>query len=290
MDCSHFPDYQRWLFGDKEFDRTHGLDLYDQAARQYDPTLGRFRRPDPLAESFYGVSPYLFCIANPLLLVDKDGEKVEIYATKLPGAHDWIQDGSDATHTFILVTDKNGNKHRFAYGALEHPIAANIGIGGRLQAITYDQDTDIINGKNTDDLKAKITVAPPRDMSEEEFDQKVINVAKSFGNNEGIHYRIDGGSNPNDTYGNCNSSTSTILLKAGVPKEQIEKIKKQIPGKKWGFESTAKPWTKEEQQKAVDNKKLDTFDTTRIILSIVFPFNIVNTIYFLQISYEKNKK
>ena len=44
MDCGYIQGYQRWLFGDKEFDRTSGLDLYDFEARAYDPALGRFRR------------------------------------------------------------------------------------------------------------------------------------------------------------------------------------------------------------------------------------------------------
>ncbi|MBD5320439.1 MAG: hypothetical protein HDS07_06055 [Bacteroides sp.] len=266
MGCSHVTDYQRWLFGDKEFDRTHGLDLYDQAARQYDPILGRFRRPDPFAESFYGVSPYLFCIANPLLLVDKDGEKVEIFTTKLPSDSQILKDWSHATHTFILVTDQNGIKHRFAYGAKGDQLAAGLGVGGRLQCLNYNQDEAVSSGENTADLKKIIEVAPPADMSQEEFDQKVIEVAKSFGDNEGIKYRLDGGTSSNDTYGNCNSSTSTILLKAGVSKEQVEKIKQQIPGLKWGFESTAKPWTKEEQKKAVENKKR-AVDAARVILT-----------------------
>ena len=47
MDCGYIPAYQRWLFGDKELDRTSGLDLYDFEARAYDPALGRFRQPDP---------------------------------------------------------------------------------------------------------------------------------------------------------------------------------------------------------------------------------------------------
>ncbi len=74
MDCASTNAYQRWLFGDKEFDRTHGLDLYDQAARQYDPITGRFRSPDPLAESFAPFSPYLFGAANPLINNDPTGE------------------------------------------------------------------------------------------------------------------------------------------------------------------------------------------------------------------------
>ena len=51
--------------------------------------------------------------------------------------------------------------------------------------------------------------------------------------------------------GNCNTSSSTILLKSGVSKETIEKIREQIPGIKTGFDSETKPWTSEEQKKAI---------------------------------------
>ena len=76
MDCGYIPAYQRWLFGDKEFDRTSGLDLYDFEARAYDPALGRFRQPDPLAEKYRPLSPYLYCAANPLNQVDPSGMKI----------------------------------------------------------------------------------------------------------------------------------------------------------------------------------------------------------------------
>ena len=52
-------------------------------------------------------------------------------------------------------------------------------------------------------------------MSEEEFDKRVIDAANSFGNNPRIHYDIltpEG----DEITGNCNSSSSTILSKAGV--------------------------------------------------------------------------
>ena len=78
MDCGYIPAYQRWLFGDKEFDRTSGLDLYDFEARAYDPALGRFRQPDPLAEKYRPLSPYLYCAANPMIMVDPTGEVIDV--------------------------------------------------------------------------------------------------------------------------------------------------------------------------------------------------------------------
>lgn len=114
----------------------------------------------------------------------------------------------------------------------------------------YSQDIDIIYGNDTENVKRIIPIDHPSNMSSEEFDQNIINVAESFGNNPDITYCIIPLS---DTTGNCNSSTSTILLKAGITKEGIERIKEKIPGICWGFSSEEKPWTSEEQQKVINN-------------------------------------
>ena len=42
----------------------------DYGARQYDPILGRWFAQDPLAENYYGISPYAFCVGNPVRYVD----------------------------------------------------------------------------------------------------------------------------------------------------------------------------------------------------------------------------
>jgi RHS repeat-associated protein len=64
---------QPYKFGDKELDRSNGLDFYDFAWRQYDPTLMRFTTPDPLAEKYYSVSPYVYCLNNPVRYTDPTG-------------------------------------------------------------------------------------------------------------------------------------------------------------------------------------------------------------------------
>ena len=39
----------------------------------YDFAVGRWLSPDPLAEKYYGISPYVFCGNNPLRYIDPDG-------------------------------------------------------------------------------------------------------------------------------------------------------------------------------------------------------------------------
>jgi hypothetical protein len=53
----------------------HGLDTYDYGARQYNPILARWDRIDPLAEEYYDVSPYVYCVNNPVNAIDPDGRK-----------------------------------------------------------------------------------------------------------------------------------------------------------------------------------------------------------------------
>ena len=60
-------------YGTKELDRQAGLDLYDFAARQLDPALGRTTTQDPLAEKYYSISPYTWCASNPIRNTDPTG-------------------------------------------------------------------------------------------------------------------------------------------------------------------------------------------------------------------------
>ncbi len=69
---------QPYKYNGKEFDHVHGLNWYDYGARQYDPILARWDRIDPLAEKYYGVSPYTYCIDNPINAIDLKGK--EVYA------------------------------------------------------------------------------------------------------------------------------------------------------------------------------------------------------------------
>ena len=239
---------QKRKYNGKEFDNMHGLNTYDYGARQYNPVTARWDRMDPLAENYSRVSPYVYCLNNPVKYIDPDGNKVYLFATKLPGTHVPF-----ATHTFIVVSNGKGIRYA-AYG----PENGNPFGRDRLAQCWYKQDIqvykDFFTGKKNENNKKCQPVPVPENMTSEEFDNKVIETINSFGNNSGIKYNIFP---TGETEGNCNTSSSTILLKAGVSEEEMKKLEENIPDINTGFETQkdkAKPWTKEEQEKAVQDK------------------------------------
>ena len=57
---------QRYKYNGKELDRMHGLDWYDYGAHYSDAAIGRWHSIDPLCEKYYDVSPYAYCLDNPI--------------------------------------------------------------------------------------------------------------------------------------------------------------------------------------------------------------------------------
>ena len=237
---------QPYRYTGKELDQMHGLDLYDFHARPYDARLGQFTMIDPCAEKYYYVSPYVYCLNNPIRYVDPDGKKVYLYATTLPGTNIPF-----ATHTFIVITDNKDNvKKYYAFGSEYDGIKG--ATGGRLMQRRYNQDINVYNGNDTEHIKAKIPILTPANMKEEEFENRISEVAESFGNNESITYMFI----PiKETQGNCNTSSSTILLKSGLSEKDLENLKTLIPGVVTGFDSYTRPWTKKEQDEAVSRER-----------------------------------
>ena len=67
---------QPYRYTGKELVRFQGLDWLDYGARWYDPATLRWNGVDELAEKYTPVSPYVYCLDNPILYFDPDGNKV----------------------------------------------------------------------------------------------------------------------------------------------------------------------------------------------------------------------
>lgn len=64
------------MFLDLCFSDGSGLELYDFHARNYDPQIGRWYNVDPLAYQTPSVSPYVFVMNSPIMLIDPDGQTI----------------------------------------------------------------------------------------------------------------------------------------------------------------------------------------------------------------------
>ena len=240
-------------YSGKELETRYGLNFSHHGTRLMLNDLTRSATPDPLAALTPGITPYVYCCGNPINHTDPSGREVILYATTLPGTCTDLQINFP-THTFIVVRNPKLGTHIFAYGPTDD---GGKGVSGDLGRVYYKQDKRIAQG-STRGLKNKFVIEPPEGMTSDEFDQKVIDVANSFGNHPGIRYVLI----PfKPTQGDCNSSTSTILLKSGVSPEKIDDLDDEMDGANAGFNSTPKPWTAEEQeQAAAEQQKLDEYD------------------------------
>ena len=75
---------QPYKYNGKELDRKGGLDWYDYGARMYDPVLGRWHVADPMSEKNYSITPYGYCLNNPVKHIDPDGKQVIPVPSPLP--------------------------------------------------------------------------------------------------------------------------------------------------------------------------------------------------------------
>ena len=69
---------QPYRFGGKELVIANGLNEYDFGARQYYQAVPHFTKPDPMAEKYYWLSPYLYCANNPVNYVDPTGNIIQM--------------------------------------------------------------------------------------------------------------------------------------------------------------------------------------------------------------------
>ena len=68
-------DENRWRYaGKEEQGDVTGIPYDDFGARLYDPHLGTWLAPDPMAEKYPALSPYLYCAGDPVNVVDPQGD------------------------------------------------------------------------------------------------------------------------------------------------------------------------------------------------------------------------
>lgn len=54
------------------------LGTLDYGARHYDPRIARWTVPDPMAEKYYWINPYVAYMSNPVMFIDFDGREIRV--------------------------------------------------------------------------------------------------------------------------------------------------------------------------------------------------------------------
>jgi len=129
---------QDYKYNGKELDRKGGLDWYDYGARRYDAALGRWHAADPMAEKYYGWSPYNYCVNNPIKYIDPNGQTIVIWYKNEAGRDlSFSYSGGNVTHSnpFVqaVITAYQYNKAN----------GAKAGNGGGVSTVAIVENTDI---------------------------------------------------------------------------------------------------------------------------------------------------
>jgi RHS repeat-associated protein len=119
---SPLPLQEKERFNGMELEPNHGLNLLDYGARRHDPALGRFTTMDPLAEKYYAISPYVYCLNNPVKYVDPDGR--------------------DISFTYGYKKDENGNYLKNKSGGY-NLIGVTMNVTGKVINISSNSKVDM---------------------------------------------------------------------------------------------------------------------------------------------------
>ena len=103
------PGVQPYKYGGKELDRTGGLDAYDFGARSYFADRLQWGTMDPLCEKYYDVTPYGYCLNDPVNAIDLHGDSITIFdMASIDAIYNALQKGTNLSMKFtngVLVPE-----------------------------------------------------------------------------------------------------------------------------------------------------------------------------------------
>ena len=124
-----------YKYNGKEVQTIGNLGFTDYGARMYDDFTGRWFVPDPLAEKYASMSPYMYCGGNPILMVDVDGQEVkpkgakelEMIQNTIPAElRSFVRVNDHGNIDKSLINSYNGNINSGNYNNLKQMVNSNL--------------------------------------------------------------------------------------------------------------------------------------------------------------------
>ena len=200
---SSATDLNRWHFSGKEEQSflNANIPLLDFGSRLYNPTIARWTTSDPLSEKYYGISPYAYCLGNPIVNIDVKGDSVRVYIETVGLGHTWISAGEG--NEMVVYT----------YGRYDHTYKGNpLSNGpGVLVRLSGDKAKEFNDYKQSEGKMSVFTLPDIKDNDIMNIANELFDSSKQLPSERSKRYANDPDAHIIDEYSLLNNNCTTFV-------------------------------------------------------------------------------